>query len=80
MRENCDAACSIDLGHKVNSLNRPRHYNHAMIHWIWFVKAKDEVISGSLLSNLGIQDLDLVLCTSRIRWFGHVERNTGWID
>ena len=21
----------------------------------------------------------MVLCTSRMRWFGHVERSTGWI-
>ena len=43
------------------------------------VKAKDEVSSDSLLTKLGIQDLDVVLCTSRMRWFGHVGRNTGWI-
>ena len=24
-------------------------------------------------------DLDVVLRTSRMRWFGHVERSTGWI-
>ena len=42
-------------------------------------KAKDEVSSDSLLSMLGIQDLDVVLRTSRMRWFGHVERSTGWI-
>ena len=49
------------------------------IRWICNVKAKDEVSSDSLLSKLGIQDLDMVLRTSRMRWFGHVERNTGWI-
>ena len=42
-------------------------------------KAKDEVSSDSLLSMLGIQDLDMVLRTSRMIWFGHVERSTGWI-
>ena len=30
-------------------------------------------------TKLGIQDLDVVLRTSRMRWFGHVERSTGWI-
>ena len=44
------------------------------------VYAKDEVSSDSLRTNLGIQDLDVVLRTSRIRWFGHVERSTGWIS
>ena len=44
------------------------------------MKAKDEVSSDSLLTKLGIQDLDVVLRTSRMRWFGHVERSTGWIS
>ena len=36
-------------------------------------------LAHSLLTKLGIQDLDVVLRTSRRRWFGHVERSTGWI-
>ena len=61
------------------TLNRLRRNDHAMIRWICNVKAKDEVSSDSLLSKLGIQDLDMVLRTSRMRWFGHVVRSTGWI-
>ena len=63
----------------VATLNRLRLNDRAMIRWICNVKAKDEVSSDSLLSKLGIQDLDVVLRTSRMRWFGHVERSTGWI-
>ena len=41
------------------------------------------MIGGSIMSRLpsklGIQDLDVVLCTCRIRWFGHLEHSTGWI-
>ena len=61
---------------KVDTLNRLRCNECAMIRWICTVKAKDEVSSDSLLTKLGIQDLDVVLCTSRMRWFGHVERST----
>ena len=61
------------------TLNRMRRNDRAMICWICNVKAKDEISSDSLLSMLGIQDLDVVLPTSRIRWFGQVERITGWI-
>ena len=43
------------------------------------VRAKDKVSSDSLLTKLGIQDLDVMLRTSRMRWFGHVQRSTGWI-
>ena len=56
---------------KADTLNRLR--------WICNVKAKDEVSSDSLLTKLGIQDLDVVLRTSRMRRFGHVERSTVWI-
>ena len=64
---------------KMDTLNRLRRNNLATIRWIFNVRAKDEVSSDSLLTKLGIQDLDVVLRTSRMRWFGHVERSTGWI-
>ena len=60
-------------------MKRLRHNDRAMIHWICNVKAKEEVSSDSLLTKLGIQDIDVVLRTSRMRWFGNVERSTGWI-
>ena len=65
---------------KADTLNRLRRKDRAMIRWICNVKAKDEVSSDSLLTKLGIQDLDVVLRTGRMRWFGHVERSTGWIS
>ena len=64
---------------KVGTLNRLQRNDRAMIRWICNVRAKDEVSSDSLLTKLGIQDLDVVLRTSRMRWFGHVEHSTGWI-
>ena len=64
---------------KVDTLNRLRRNDRAMSRWNFNVRAKDEVSSDSLLTKLGIQDLDVVLRTSRMRWFGHVERSTGWI-
>ncbi|MEW8547293.1 MAG: hypothetical protein AB2693_27615, partial [Candidatus Thiodiazotropha sp.] len=51
-----------------------------MIRWMCNVKAKDEASSDLLLSMLGIQDLDVVLRTSRMRWFGHVEHSASWIS
>ena len=64
---------------KADTLNRLRRNDRAMIRWICNVKAKVEVSSDSLLTKLGIQDLDVVLCTSRMRWIGHVKPCTGWI-
>ena len=51
----------------VVTLNHPRPNDHAVIRW-----SVMEVSSDSLLSKLGIQDLDVVLCTSGIRWIGRV--------
>ena len=65
---------------KADTLNRLRRNDCAMIRWICNVNAKDEVSSDSLLTKLGIQDLDVVLRTGRMRWFGHVERSTDWIS
>ena len=84
MCEECDAAETWAM--KVDTLNRFRRNDRAMIRWICNVRAKDEVSSDSRLTKLGIQTpfsqslgLDVVLRTSRMRWFGHVERSTGWI-
>ena len=66
----------------MNNLDYPvrglvNKYNH-IFHWICNVKANDEVSSDSLLSKLGLQDIDVVLGSSRMRWYGHVERSKGW--
>ena len=63
----------------VATLNRLRRNDRAMIRWICNVKANDEVSSDSHLSKLGLQDIDVVLRSSRMRWHGHVERSKGWI-
>ena len=65
---------------KADTLNRLQRNDRAMIRRICNVKVKDEVSSDSLLTKLGIQDLDVVLRTGRMRWFGHVERNTSRIS
>ena len=61
----------------VATLNRLRRNDRAMIRWICNVKANDEISSDSLLSKLGLQDIDVVLRSSRMRWYGHVERSKG---
>ena len=75
----CEECAAETWAMKVDTLNRLRRNDRAMNRWICNVRAKDEVSSDSLLTKLGIQDLDVVLRTSRMKWFGHVERSTGWI-
>ena len=46
-----------------------------MMCWICNFKANDEVSSDSHLSRLGLQNIhvDVVLHSSNMRWYGHVE-------
>ena len=47
-----------------------------MMCWICNFK----VNSDSRLLKLGLQDIDVVLRSSKIRWYGHVERIKGFIS
>ena len=51
-----------------------------MMCWICNFKANDRVSSDSLLSKLGLQDIDVVFRSSKMRWYGHVERIKGFIS
>ena len=73
------ASETVDKAVKTETVNHLRHNNRTMIHWICNIEARD-VSSNSLLKMLGIQDMDVVLRTNRLRWFGHIERSTGWIS
>ena len=44
-----------------------------MMCWICNFKANDEVSSASLLSKLELQDIDVVLRSSKMRWYRQVE-------
>ena len=77
--EKFNAAWAETWAMAVATPNRLRHNDCAMICWICNVKANDEVSSDSLLSKLGLQAIDVVLRSSRMRWYGHAERSKGWI-
>ena len=64
----------------VTVCNRLRRNDLAMIRWMCNIKTKDNVCFHSLLSKLGIQDVEKVLRTRRMRCFGHVESSVGWIS
>ena len=51
-----------------------------MMCWICNFNVNDEVSSDSLLSKLGLQDIYVVLRSSKTRWYGHVERIKGFIS
>ena len=74
LREKCDVACNRNLDNDSGYTEPSSAYCR-----ICNNKANYEVSSDSFLSKLGTRDLDVVLRTSRVRWFGHVRRSTGWI-
>ena len=39
-----------------------------------------QISSSALLERMKLDDLEDVLRTRRMRWFGHVERSEGWIS
>ena len=63
-----------------DTMSRLRRNDRAMLRWMCNVKLNDKVSSGSILSKLGLQDIETIVRTNRLRWFGHVERSAGWIN
>ena len=64
----------------VTALNHLRCYGRAMVRLICnFKKTKLVQTYSVLLSRLDIQNVIVVLCTSGIRFLGHVERSDGSI-
>ena len=61
-------------------INRLRRNDRAMTRWICQVRPGESVSSDEILSKLEIKDIEDILCKGRLRWYGHVERNDGWIN
>ena len=75
MRKECDAAEKLAMTEA--TLNRLLRNDRSMVRRICNVKARDKVSSDSLLLKRGIQNLDVVRHTIRLRWLGCLERSTG---
>ena len=66
------------MGLTVKDTCKLQKTDRAMIRWICGVKLKDRVRSDILLDRLKIPDITETCRANRLRWFGHVQRNTGW--
>ena len=60
-------------------LQRLQPNDRAMIRQICDIKPQDtaNIRSTELLERLGIEDLDLILKETRLRWYGHMECSNG---
>ena len=50
-----------------------------MVRWMLGVSLKDRRCSMDLYSLLGVQSVGDVVKHGRLRWFGHMERESGWL-
>ena len=66
------------MGPTAKDICKLQKTDRAMIRWMCRVKLKDRVRSDILLNRLRIPDISEVCRVNRLRWFGHVERNSGW--
>jgi hypothetical protein len=62
------------------TLNRLTRNDRCMIRWMCGAKSEPSTDYALLLNTLGIPSLDTRLRANRLRWFGHVERNNGWLQ
>ena len=60
---------------------RLQRNDRAIIRQIYNVKPQDTatIRSTELLARLGIEDLNLIVKETRLRWYGHVERSNGTV-
>ena len=61
-------------------LQRLRRNDRAMVRWICAVKVNDDTPSDTLHRRLGIAEITSVLRTRRLRWYGHVQRASTYIN
>ena len=69
----CWAPTKKDLD-KINRTDR------SMIRWICNVRLTDRVHTDVLLERLKLQPIETILRCGRLRWYGHVQRSSEWIN
>ena len=63
-----------------DDLQRLRRNDRAMIRWICGVKPQDRIRSDDLLIKLRLADIEKVLMSNRLRWYGHAKRSQDYIN
>ena len=69
----CWATTKIDM-------DRLRRTDRSMIRWMLKVRLKDRTPAASLLAKLDLLPIETLVQQSRLRWYGHVQRSSDWIN
>ena len=63
-----------------NDMDRLRRTDRSMIRWMLKVRLKDRTPAASLLAKLDLLPIETLVQQSRLRWYGHVQRSSDWIN
>ena len=61
-------------------MDRLRRTDRSMIRWMLKVRLKDRTPAASLLAKLDLLPIETLVQQSRLRWYGHVQRSSDWIN
>ena len=61
-------------------VDRLQRNERSMLRSMCGIRPDERVGSAAVCEKLGISELDNAIAKRRLRWFGHVERSSGWIN
>ena len=61
-------------------MDRLRRTDRSMIRWMLNVRLEDRTSAASLLAKLDLLPIETLVQRSRLRWYGHVQRSSDWIN
>ena len=63
-----------------NDMDRLRRTDRSMIRWMLKVRMKERTPAASMLAKLDLLPIETLVQQSRLRWYGHVQRSSDWIN
>ena len=61
-------------------VDRLQRNERSMLRSMCGIRPDERVGSAAVCEKLGISELGNAIAKRRLRWFGHVERSSGWIN
>src|SRR6266496_4077463 len=67
---------------RVEDVSKLERAERMMVRWMCGVILRDRIASVELYSQLGLEEVSVVLRRGRLRWFGHLERKNAsdWVS
>ena len=65
---------------KVEDIQRLKSNERCMLRWMFGTKCDSFTSTTTLLQSFHLPSLENILRGNRLRWYGHVQRSSGWIN